>query len=565
MDFHRQLLFIWVESHAVDPRSFPHSSEHSLTLTQPGNYDHPPASSRNASTQPQARSGPATEASARLQNLRELLESDRAQDQDRRRRALETLDRELSESSAEPMSTRIERRRRGLEDQIQNSSPMRVSSSSPDPDTIPINHTSSLMRSRRRPAPPSDRLQRHINRLAQFERSTGRSLAASAQSDLPAHLPDPPQPPRVQITSPDITPNEYPSEPQVSSNSIARAKRRKLDSDGSFDRAFSYEHYGQVVPGPLKMQLVSCDGGHYNTSNDSLPDCVLKDDPTTVYSTKSNRANILIRHYGCQPFSLTKLVIKAPQNGYDAGIQQGMVFVSMEGDDLIERTDMYRIKYSPRHRPRHSEPNGIRPSPSQDYLNSVRSPLRSLNHSFVQGMSASVRSQPGNQALTAMTSDFTHQIHEGPPLVPDFHVTNEYEEKNDEDGFLPNHQSSFGNTVHLDPLDYNTFFDISNSPQHSSDDSSSDGDDDEEWQNHRQALEMSGLYPPGAFSGRTPRRSHDNRRQMPNQIELGADMGSNGVDFNEKAEEKLEPLLPHAKFFIPKEKYLASVKFDPPV
>lgn len=564
MDFLHILHLILVEPELTDLRLRLQSTNHNLTSTQPGNYDHPPASSRNVSTQPQPRSDHSPDVSARLQHLRELLDNDRARDQDQRRRAMETLDRELNEMSAETMSARMDRRRRGLEAQIQNNPPMRVSSSSPDPDTIPINHTSSLMRSRRRPTRPSDRLQRHIDRLAQIERSTGRGLATSLHDDRSSPFPEPPQPPRFSMGSPDNTHRETSGEPLVSSDNHSRTKRRKLDTDDSRGKPFNYGIYGQVVEGALKMQLMTCDGGYYDsTKNDSLPEFVLTDDPTKVYSTRSHRVNILIRHFDNTPFSLTKLVIKAPQGGYDAGIQQGMVFVSMGDDELIDRTDVYKIKYPPQfHRPRRTEPPGIRPSPSQEYVNSVHSPLQSLSHSFVNGSPAPPRSQPGNQSRTAITSNSTNNMHQGPPLVPHFNVINEYDEKNDGDGIPSNHQTSFESTVHLHNIDNNAY--ISNSPQRSSDDSSSDGDGDGEWQNRRHVLDMTSLYSARAIS-RRPSRHYDNRRLMPNQIELGAEFGSTGAEIDGKTEEKLEPLLPHARFFIPREKYLASMKFDPPV
>lgn len=96
-----------------------------------------------------------------------------------------------------------------------------------------------------------------------------------------------------------------------------RAKRVKLDSDDKREgiRGFSYGHYGQVVPGPLEMEIVSCDGGPYGTNGrNSWPENILLDD-NSVYSAKSNRCNIILRHQGQTPFCLKKLVIKAPRAG----------------------------------------------------------------------------------------------------------------------------------------------------------------------------------------------------------------------------------------------------------
>jgi len=100
-----------------------------------------------------------------------------------------------------------------------------------------------------------------------------------------------------------------------------RAKRRKLDSDDAREglRGFSYGQYGQVVPGALKMEIVSCDGGAYSEPNgeSSWPENVLLND-SSVYCTKSDRCNLILRHRGETPFCLKKIVIKAPKSGFDA-------------------------------------------------------------------------------------------------------------------------------------------------------------------------------------------------------------------------------------------------------
>jgi hypothetical protein len=94
-----------------------------------------------------------------------------------------------------------------------------------------------------------------------------------------------------------------------------------LDTDktDSEFRGFQYGRYGQVEPGKLKMEIVSCDGGMYD---EHLPgnysaENVLKNDGT-VYCTKSNRCNLVLRHQGATVFSLKELIIKAPHSGYTA-------------------------------------------------------------------------------------------------------------------------------------------------------------------------------------------------------------------------------------------------------
>ena len=105
--------------------------------------------------------------------------------------------------------------------------------------------------------------------------------------------------------------------PQPSQNGRARLKRRKLDSDDNREgvRGFNYGQYGQVVPGPLKMEIASCDGGNYDPDGDM--ENVLRNDQS-VYCTKSDRCNLVLRHRGEAPFCLKKIVIKAPEIGFDS-------------------------------------------------------------------------------------------------------------------------------------------------------------------------------------------------------------------------------------------------------
>ncbi|KAL3465776.1 hypothetical protein BJX64DRAFT_42668 [Aspergillus heterothallicus] len=159
-----------------------------------------------------------------------------------------------------------------------------------------------------------------------------------------------------------------------------RVKRRKLESDDNREglQSLRYGQYGQVVPGTLKMELAGCDGGTYEPEGDSSwPENILRND-SSVYCTKSDRCNLILKHRGETPFCLKKLVIKAPKSGYDAPIQAGMVFVSMSSDELLARTAQYQIQYSDSH----SHHRGHRRSgmqPSQQYLNSYRTPLQTLD------------------------------------------------------------------------------------------------------------------------------------------------------------------------------------------
>lgn len=98
-------------------------------------------------------------------------------------------------------------------------------------------------------------------------------------------------------------------------------KRRKLDTGiaSSGFPGFSYGYHGQVKPGKLKMEIESCDGGTlegYGAGSAAYgaPN-VLKND-TSVYCTKGNRCNLVLRHQGATPFCLTELSIKGPPRDY---------------------------------------------------------------------------------------------------------------------------------------------------------------------------------------------------------------------------------------------------------
>ncbi|KAL2282726.1 hypothetical protein FJTKL_10351 [Diaporthe vaccinii] len=128
-----------------------------------------------------------------------------------------------------------------------------------------------------------------------------------------------------------------------------RVKRRKLDSEraGSSFKGFRYGRFGQIEPGQLKMEIESCDGGMYADSNTNPPGSILKRD-NSVYCTKRNRCNIVLKHQGATVFTLSELVIRAPSANYSSPIREGMVFVSMACDEVLNRTAQYQVQYVPR-------------------------------------------------------------------------------------------------------------------------------------------------------------------------------------------------------------------------
>ena len=123
------------------------------------------------------------------------------------------------------------------------------------------------------------------------------------------------------IGSPDMGSREYSAEAEVNRR---RAKRRRIDDENSswgHLKGFSYGYRGQVLSGPLKMEIFSCDGGLHAEAarhgREYWPENVLRNDKS-VYCTDNNKCNLILRHMGETTFCLKKLVIKAPERGFTA-------------------------------------------------------------------------------------------------------------------------------------------------------------------------------------------------------------------------------------------------------
>jgi hypothetical protein len=164
-------------------------------------------------------------------------------------------------------------------------------------------------------ATPSERYLRRSSARIREARADMESAAdlLDSLSDIPINSPFPtftagyprPRSPTVEIGS-------------------RQTKRRKLEHNTGpkpeYD-GFKYGYKGQVVPGRLKMEIVSCDGGEYSDKEYPVGlhnvRNILKND-ISVYCSESSRCNILLRHIGDAPFALEKIVIRAPGRGFTA-------------------------------------------------------------------------------------------------------------------------------------------------------------------------------------------------------------------------------------------------------
>ena len=104
-----------------------------------------------------------------------------------------------------------------------------------------------------------------------------------------------------------------PRQQNFSNQGRANSKRRKIDANKVTPsyKSFRYGQYGQVLPGQLVMEMVSCDGGMFSNESLYAAENILKND-SSVYCTKGNRCNIVLRHQGGIPFTLKEIVIRGP-------------------------------------------------------------------------------------------------------------------------------------------------------------------------------------------------------------------------------------------------------------
>ncbi|KAL4865460.1 hypothetical protein BDV12DRAFT_174565 [Aspergillus spectabilis] len=384
-----------------------------------GNYDYPPASRRTArGSRPSDR--PHRPNANRLQHLRDLLNSER--NRSTSALALETLNQELEDFRSDRARDRysFDQTRAFVDQQIRELQAERVPR---DDHTHGVRSGAVRLGVRpedltvgNMPEPSPSDLSRMINRASRSRNSRGGDRPGRVRRNRSSILDQPV--PRLD------SPSTMPLEPEHDhEEDRLRVKRRKLDSDDNREglQNFRYGQYGQVVPGTLKMVLASCDGGTYEPVCDSSgPENILRND-SSVYCTKSDRCNLILKHHGETPFCLKKLVIKAPKSGYDAPIQAGVVFVSMSADDLLARTAQYQIQYAGSRNHRAHRRSGLQPS--QEYLNSYRTPLQTLERTAWMNFDCSSDSDTDVSQIPGASSSYT------PDQAAEFRVTTEYDER----------------------------------------------------------------------------------------------------------------------------------------
>ncbi|KAK1691238.1 hypothetical protein BDP55DRAFT_690206 [Colletotrichum godetiae] len=342
-----------------------------------------------------------------------------------------------------------------------------------------------------------------------------RRAQYSSSPFSPPRMPPNQSPPNLSPLPPS---EEYPEENR-------RVKRRKLDSERiaqSF-KGFRYGRYGQVESGQLKMEIMSCDGGLYENTTLHAHENILKDDKT-VYCTQSNRCNIILRHQGGTAFSLKELVIKAPASNYSSPVREGMIFVSMNQDELLRRTAQYEIQYAPQRSGRTTATRALAPIISIRHHEDGTTVTRT--HTRQRRLYSLGHDDDENENRTAqIPAEFTTHL-------PPFNITTEcsYEETDDEDTPRITANRTAPNRIGSLPFES---------------DSSDDGN---------------------PFASDFDDYSFNNRRRDPHDMSL-----AEAVEANQMATQEAvravggELMAPHAKFFIEKDKSKCTIRFDPPV
>ncbi|KAF7901659.1 uncharacterized protein EAF01_006958 [Botrytis porri] len=334
-----------------------------------------------------------------------------------------------------------------------------------------------------------------------------------------------------------------------------RTKRRKLDQENKAEswQGFKYGKYGQVEPGTLQMEIVSCDGGLFQSCPEGEygSDNVLKDD-NTVYCTKSNRCNIVLKHQGETTFSLSEIVIRAPHKGYTAPVQEGMVFVSGTSNDLLTRTAQYQIQYS--------SPSRERPPVSIMSIRHNDDGTRSMTTAQARaGRLVQLGAQdpecdlntPYIPPTAQIPSDFTN-------ITSPYQVTMECSSdySDNEDQPRRNRRAAYRMRVSRDiPDDLRL-------PEESSDD-----EDEFPPAGYRLSDDGTHYYYDASYSARASRnRPQLERRETASNITLAEAAEASQIATQEAvAAVGGELMVPHAKFFIERDKSKCTIKFSTPI
>ena len=95
----------------------------------------------------------------------------------------------------------------------------------------------------------------------------------------------------------------------------------------------------------IRVEMLSCDGGsldfddsgRYNAEN------CLQDNSAVYCTAKLENVNILLKSAGSRAFTLSRIVIKAPQRSFTSPVKDGIIFVSMSRIDCSDTRPYDRL------------------------------------------------------------------------------------------------------------------------------------------------------------------------------------------------------------------------------
>ncbi|KAG6006628.1 hypothetical protein E4U21_006850 [Claviceps maximensis] len=355
--------------------------------------------------------------------------------------------------------------------------------------------------------------------------------------------------PLLQSTlSPTIRSHDFPDE-------NVRNKRRKIGSNRlvpSF-RGFRYGKYGQIEPGRLRMEIVSCDGGMFSNEMSYAAENILKND-NSLYCTKGNRCNIVLRHQGAAVFALEELIIKAPAAmNYSHPVREGLVFIVMDQDDILSRTAQYQIQYkNPLHNIQSDDTAALQTSSERD---ATPRHIVSIRHHNDGTTSTRVRHSHSHSQHPDHDPDlFDDRVPEMPSEFvsnqPHFNITTEYT-SDEEDVF------EIPRTLHRPPDRIGSLpFEMETS-------------DSDLYTDHP----FSTSDPPQSSHRQQPVSpgSHYHPYESARERDIFSISLSEAWDAHNSATQDAVRavggglLVPHAKFYIEKKKSKCTIRFNPPV
>jgi len=275
--------------------------------------------------------------------------------------------------------------------------------------------------------------------------------------------------------------------------------------------------------------MVSCDGGMFSNEFAYAVENILKND-SSVYCTKGNCCNIVLRHQGDTPFTLKELLIKGPTSmNYSHPIREGMVFVAMHSDEILQRTAQYQIQYAAM--PRTSRNDGDSEPPRRRFT------LRRNDGGDVRFGADTPRRQ------RYRGDDDDYRIAQMPPEFtagqPNVGVSTECSDEDDGDGDSARRRRA---PNRIGSLPFEDAY------------SDDDDDDDDEPHNHDHD-DDNYVWTNRALGDLTPMPPND-LWDVPTPVPYSQESSRLS---------EAELLAPHARFFIEKKKSTCTIRFDPPV